>query len=182
MESAERAAFKKLLASGDYPGALDSAKRALDRNYASSVSHFDAMVACQKLNRTEQAALHEKLMNALLDSIRRSGDGKGPETAWFVVTIQEEYIFLQRVVGAVPKSQSLVNENGHAYDRLEVVDPKTNESQSVWFNTDVDMGLYTPANQSAGTVQLNQPREKGAPPGTAPSRRAPGPKLPPPLR
>jgi Domain of unknown function (DUF4919) len=144
MESAERVAFKNLLGSGDYHGALDSAERALDRNYASIVGHFDAMVACQKLNKSEEAALHEKLMNALLDSVGRSGDGESPDTAWFVVTVQEEYIFLRLVVDVIPKSQSLVNQDGHAYDRLEVVDRKTNQSKSVWFNTDVAMGLYQP--------------------------------------
>jgi hypothetical protein len=42
------------------------------------------------------------------------------------------------------KSQSYVPKNGHGYDRLEVFDPKTNQAQSVWFNTDFDMGLYKP--------------------------------------
>jgi hypothetical protein len=37
-----------------------------------------------------------------------------------------------------------VPKNGHGYDRLEVFDPKTNQAQSVWFNTDFDMGLYKP--------------------------------------
>jgi len=168
MEVGARAAFNKLFASGDYAGALDSANQSLNRNYASPFGHFNAMVACEKLNKTEEAALHEKLLNALLASIGRSGDGKGAETAWFVVNSQEEYIFLRRIVGVVPKSQSLVMRSGHAYDRLEVVDPKTNDSQSVWFNTDLDMGLYTPANPSAGTVQVNSPSEKVAPAPVAP--------------
>ena len=142
IEATERVAFKNLLASGDYQSALNSAEKALDRNYASIVAHFDAMVACQKLNKAAEAALHEKLMNALLESVGRSGDGKSPETAWFVVTTQEEYIFLERVVGVMPKSQSLENNNGHFYDRLEAVDRRTNESRSVWFNIDTEMGRY----------------------------------------
>jgi Domain of unknown function (DUF4919) len=102
------------------------------------------MFACQELHKTEEAATHEKMLNAMIDSIQRSGDGKGPPTAWFVVAIQEEYIFLSRALNLKAKAQSLVTGDGHTYDRLEVVDPKTNESQFVWFNTDVDMGPYKP--------------------------------------
>jgi hypothetical protein len=141
LEIAERAAFRNLAVSGDWMGALASAKRALDRNYASPVAHYDAMLACQKLQQADEAFTHEKILNALLDSILQSGDGKSPETAWFVVTTQEEYVFLGRM-GVVPKSQALVNKDGHAYDRVEVLDPRTKESHSVWFNTDMDMGLY----------------------------------------
>jgi hypothetical protein len=147
-ESGERAAFRRLAGSRDYQGALESANQALARNYASIVNHFDAMVACQALQKTEEAATHEKLLNALLDSIQKSGDGKSPETAWFVVTTNEEYVFVSRVLGLKAKSQAFFPKEGHFYDRLEVLDPKTNESQSVWFNTDVDMGAYKAPEQS----------------------------------
>jgi hypothetical protein len=141
-EQAERAAFDNLLTYGNFQGALDSANRALDRNYASLMGHFDAMIACQALQKTEEAALHERLLNALIESIRTSGDGAGPQTAWFVVTIPEEYLFLNRVLGVTRKSQSLVNQGGHSYDRLEVIDSKTNETRYVWFNTDISLGIY----------------------------------------
>jgi hypothetical protein len=141
-EQGDRAAFRKLMAAGDSAGALDAANKALARNYASIVNHFDAMVACQALQKTDEAAAHEKLMNALLDSIQKSGDGKSLETAWFVVTTTEEYIFISRILGLKAKSQGFVPRDGHFYDRMEVVDPKTNETSSLWFNTDVDMGAY----------------------------------------
>jgi hypothetical protein len=69
---------------------------------------------------------------------------KSPETAWFVVTTTEEYIFVARALELKAKSHAYVPKDGHGYDRLEVVDPKTNQAQSVWFNTDVDMGMYKP--------------------------------------
>ena len=142
IEAQERAKFKQLLASGDTAGALASAETFADRDAANAVAQFDAMLACQALQKPEEAAIHEKILNALMDSIQRSGDGKSQETAWFVVTTQEEYILIRRVLGLSPKSQSLVHGNGHVYDRLEAIDPKTNQKQYLWFNVDFDMGQY----------------------------------------
>jgi hypothetical protein len=143
-EQAERATFGNLLAYGNFQAALDSANRSLDRNYASALGHLNAMVACRALQKNDEALLHEKLLNALIGSIQKSGDGTSSESAWFVVTIPEEYLFLYRVLGVNRKSQALVQQDGHAYDRLEVIDPKTNQTRSVWFNTDVDLGKYSP--------------------------------------
>lgn len=142
LEAKERSAFSKLMAAGDVTGALDAAKQALDRNYASPIAHFDAMTAYQALGKTDEASLHEKLLNSLLDSIRQSGDGKSAETAYFVVTIQEEYIFLGRVLHLRRKSQALATIGAHAYDKLETVGATPDQTQQVWFNSDVDMGLY----------------------------------------
>src|SRR5580658_2463320 len=88
LETDERAAFRNIAASGDWAGALDLAKRALERNYASPIAQYDAMAAYQALGKTDEAAAHEKILNALLESIRQSGDGRNPETAYFVVTVQ----------------------------------------------------------------------------------------------
>ena len=93
-EQGERATFKRLMDAGSTQEALDAANRALDHNYASLAGHLDAVLACNKLNKPAEAAVHRRILNALLDSIQRSGDGKSLETAWFVVTIPEEYIFL----------------------------------------------------------------------------------------
>jgi thiol-disulfide isomerase/thioredoxin len=140
VELGERQAFVKLAVAGDWAGAFTSAKQALQRNFASPIAHYDAMIACAKLQQTDEAASHEKILNALLDSIRQSGDGKSAETAYFVVTGREEYIFLARVLHLRPRSQSLVGKNGHFYDCLHVVDPATNQNQNVWFNADFDFG------------------------------------------
>jgi thiol-disulfide isomerase/thioredoxin len=137
-ETAERTAFRNLSAAGDWTDALDSAKRALERNYASPIAHYDAMIACQELHQADEAATHEKILNALLDSIQQSGDGKSAATAYFVVTVQEEYIFLNRVLHLRGRSQSWVRKDGHLYDRLLLVDPATSQTQDLWFNSDFD--------------------------------------------
>jgi hypothetical protein len=140
IEIGERNAFGKLAVAGDWAGALASAKQALDRDYASPVAQYNAMLACAKLQQTNEAASHAKILDVLLDSIRQSGDGKSAETAYFVVTGQEEYVFLARVLHLRPKGQSLVGKGGHYFDCLHVVDPATNQPQDVWFNADFDFG------------------------------------------
>ena len=152
-EFIDHGATSRLLVTGNYHAALDSATKTLERNYASLYGQFDATVACQKLGMLEDAAKHQKLLNALVESIRVSGDGKSPESAWFVVNTPEEYFLLRQQLHLVPKKQELFTIKGHAYDRLDVVDPQTNSAQSVWFNTDVDMHLYRPENQTASPVQ-----------------------------
>jgi hypothetical protein len=137
-ETGERLAFKNAAASGDWTAALDSAKRALDRDYASPIAHFDALSAYRSLDKPDEAAFHEKILDALLDSIRQSGDGKGPETAYFVVSVQEEYIFLSRVLHLRSVSQAMAQKDGHTYDRLTVSDPSTGQTQDIWFNADYD--------------------------------------------
>jgi len=143
LETEERAAFRNIAASRDWTGALNSAKRALERNYASPIAQYDAKAAYQALGETDDAAAHEKILNALLDSIRQSGDGKSPDgkspdTAYFVVTVQEEYIFLNRVLHVRATSQAWVRKDGHFYDRLSVPDSTTNQIQYLWFNVDFD--------------------------------------------
>jgi hypothetical protein len=141
----DRAAFRQKQQVGDNQGALEVATKALERNYASVVNHLDAMYAYQNLNDAEASAKHEKVLNAMLESIRNSGDGKGPDTAWFVVNTQEEYVFIARVLKLKAKAQALVEKEGHWFDRIEVVDPATGQSQFVFFNTDIDMHAYKPA-------------------------------------
>jgi hypothetical protein len=163
-EGTEHAEFKKLLDSSDNHGALNAANRALDRNYANAQAHLDAITACKLLGRQEEAAIHQRTLDWLLDSIEQDGNGKGPETAYFTVTTQEEYIFLGERLGLASMShQSLVRTNGHAYDRLQVVDLGTHEVKYLWFNTDVDLGIY----HSDGEKTVAAAEESSIPVGVA---------------
>jgi sugar lactone lactonase YvrE len=172
LETGERAAFRNLMASGDRTGALDLARRALDRNYASPIAHFDAMTAYQSLDKNDEAAAHEKVLSALLHSIRQSGDGKSPDTAYFVVTVQEEYLFLNRVLHVRATSQDWVRKDGHFYDRISVPDLTTDHIQYLWFNADFDahsdpaaIGAVKDGVLATTTV---------IPPSAAPQASAPG--------
>ena len=142
-EQAAKVKFKKLFDSGDYQGALDAANDALKGNYACLSAHYNAILAMLKLNRPQtEIAPHQAILKGLLDSVERSGDGTSVETAMFVVSIAEEYVFLATRGRAVVIMQRLANKDGHAYDDLEVQDRITKQTRHLWFNTDYDMGLY----------------------------------------
>ena len=183
LEAKERAAFRSIAASGDWMGALELAKRALDRNYASLVAHSDAMAAYQAMGKADEAGAHEKILNALLDSIHQSGDGKSPETAYFVVTVQEEYIFLNRVLNVRAKSQDWVRKDGHFYDRLAVPDSTTNQVGYLWFNADFDARSDPAAIAAvkdgvlATTTVIRPGADPALPPAGARSMDAPDPML-----
>ncbi|MGO8814336.1 MAG: redoxin domain-containing protein [Terriglobia bacterium] len=171
--------FRKLYAAGDFQGAYDLAMQNLDRNYASIVPQADATLACQALQKTEESALHERLVNALSDSIVRSGDGKSPDTAFFVISGQEEYFVLERVLHLRSQSQSLVGKSGHFYDCLAAFDPATGQKQNVWFNADFDFRSPIAAETSGDspvvmatvtrTGESPQPLPGGAAPATSPA-------------
>jgi hypothetical protein len=143
--------FTRLFGLGDFEAAFASASRSLERNYASLVAHFDAMTACQALHRKDEVVLHQALADALADSIRISGDGKAPATAWEVVSRPEEYMFLSSIVGlrrlgpfpagSSPDASVVpLLENGHAYEAVEVIGPDSTGTEYVWFNVDFDAG------------------------------------------
>jgi hypothetical protein len=163
IETVDRSAFKEFMADSNPRSALNSANHTLELDYPSAVAHYDAMMAYRALNQPEEAAKHEKLLNALLDSVAKVGDGKTPESSYLAATTQEEYIFMSLRLNVKRKAQSLITQNGHFYDRLEVIDPKTNATQYIWFNADVQMNpeRQTVLNSAApfvlGTARTTAP-------------------------
>lgn len=123
----------------DYEQALKLANDVLARNYIYADAHAVAMRADQGLGRTQDANLHQYILNGLIDSILKSGDGKSPETAYQVVLIEEEYLVLN-VLGIEDHGQSEMDANGHSYDVLNGVVTKTNAPIAVYFNIDIPFG------------------------------------------
>jgi len=76
-------------------------------------------------------------LQGLLDSITHSGDGRSFENAYEVIAVHEEYVIL-RFMGLMPSKQSESEKNGHSYDILEAVNPKTNEKITLYFNIDIE--------------------------------------------
>jgi hypothetical protein len=72
-----------------------------------------AAVASQKLGRPEDADLHKRWYNGLVDSVLASGDGKTAQTAFEVISVEEEYAVL-RAMGLESRGQMLVDGGIHA--------------------------------------------------------------------
>jgi hypothetical protein len=125
------------LAAGRYEKALTEARIVIDRNMANGEGHLLAMIVLKKMGRSEEAKKHEAILNAIGKSIMESGDGTSAEKAWFTVAPSETVFFITDALGAQIEGQELVLINGHAYDKLTVLD-RQRKRRVVWFNTDTN--------------------------------------------
>jgi hypothetical protein len=140
-----RTKFMQEIDKGDFKAALNSANEIMQHNMAEPEGHLLALVAYQKLGQEQDAHLQHQVVDAYLQSILSSGDGKSAKTAFFVVDEGEEYFYLNIVLGiGLPASQSLVVKDGHSFDLLKVKD-KDNNEQEVWFNVDTSMNAMRDA-------------------------------------
>jgi len=134
-----RTKFRQQMDSGDTDAALKSANEIISHNMAEPEGHLLALIVYQKLGKQEEASFQHKVVKAYIDSILNSGDGKSSQTAFFVVTVDEEYFYLNIVLGVgLPESQALVVVDGHSFDELKVKDENGKE-QEIWFNVDTSI-------------------------------------------
>jgi hypothetical protein len=124
----------------DCEGVLKIARETLRHNVADGDAHAAAWSCLKQLGRQSEADREWNVLQALLQSILKSGDGKSIESAWFVVGLKEEFLTL----GALQiqsKEQHSVKQGGHYYSRVVVTD-ETGKDSVVYFNidTDIEMG------------------------------------------
>jgi hypothetical protein len=127
------------LRSKNYGKALEYAEKIMKANYVDINAHIVAAIAYKEKNDPEKEKFQRYVADGLVKSILSSGDGKSQETAMTVISTDEEYVIL-RVYGLMPGSQALQSANGHHYDRLDAVNPKTNEKVTLYFNIDRPYG------------------------------------------
>jgi hypothetical protein len=137
------------LDAGKYEEALAESKTVIDHNMANGEGHLLAMTVFQKMGKAEEAKKEFAILDAIGKSISDSGDGNSAATAWFTVGPSESFFFLTDGLGATFKGQELVRVNGHAYDKLTVLD-KAGKKREVWFNTDTNEALKERAVRAAG--------------------------------
>ena len=127
-------ALTDALKASDCPKILSAANRLLDLNFTNITAHVYASSCARKLNDESSAQYHRKVALGLLASIARSGNGQAPQSAYVIVSIDEEYAFLS-TAGYRVKDQSLVQFGQHECDAIEVVDA-TGLQKTVYFNVD----------------------------------------------
>ena len=118
-----------------YDQALTSSEKILAVNYLDIHAHFGAYIANRELGHGEKADYHKNIFQKLIKSITDSGDGKGPETAFVVISTDEEYA-LFNFLGLQPSAQELNEDKGHNYDKMTVLDPKSHQKVTYYFNID----------------------------------------------
>jgi len=130
-----RRAMFDAIKSREFDKALQNAETVLARNYLDIMGHFGCFVSDRELAHADKATYHKFVFEGLLNSIKNSGDGKSEETAFVVISVDEEYALLNWL-GFRPTGQALINKDHHNYDKMTVTDPKTNETIAYFFNID----------------------------------------------
>ena len=123
------------LAQKNFEEALKIADSVLAKNFVEINAHFTAQIANQELGNTERAQFHKFMFDGLLNSIKSNVDGKSVDTAYEVISINEEYGLI-RSLGLRPIRQALVEDKGRRFDAITVVDPQTGKESVVYFNVD----------------------------------------------
>lgn len=118
-----------------YEAALAASEKMLAANYLDMNAHFVASVSNRELGNKEKADFHKYVFQNLIKSVKDSGDGKAMETAFVVITVDEEYV-LFNFMGLRVVSQALVEDKGRHYDKMTAKDPKTDETSVYYFNID----------------------------------------------
>jgi len=122
------------LQSTDCPQVLAAANKLLDSNFTNIRAHIYAESCARKLNDNSTAQYHRRVAAGLLGSIAHSGDGTQPESAYVVISTDEEYAFVF-ASGYEVKGQSLVQFGTHECDALEVADAN-GARKTIYFNVD----------------------------------------------
>ena len=122
------------LKTSDCPKIVSAANRMLDADFTNITAHVLAAGCAKKLNDESSAQYHRKVAQGLLASIAHSGNGLSPQSAYVVITVDEEYAFLS-TAGYRMKSQSLVQYGTHECDAIDVVDG-SGAQKTVYFNVD----------------------------------------------
>lgn len=123
------------LAQKNYEEALKIADSVLAKNFVEINAHMTAQMAHQELGNTERAQFHKFMVDGLLNSIKSNADGKSVDSAYEVISINEEYGLI-RTLGLRPIKQGLVQNKGHHFDAITVVDPQTGKESVIYFNVD----------------------------------------------
>ncbi len=135
-----KAAMGKAYREKDCARVTGEAAKILEIDYVDIDAHMLADLCFRQLGDTKRAEFHRAMARGLTRSIVQSGDGKSPESAFVVIAIDEEYSLI-RLMGLKVQKQSLVNRDGHAYDRMDVTD--ADKADVLFFNVDRPLSWMT---------------------------------------
>jgi Domain of unknown function (DUF4919) len=137
----------------DFAKMLDSANLVLKSNYADLDAHYFAKIAAKQVGKPELAEFHDWVEMGLLKALRSTGDGRTPETAMKVISVDEEY-FILRMMRQQPGSQSLGTCKGNPCDIMKTQDIETATEQMWYFDASI------PMNRLAKALGEDKPSKK----------------------
>jgi hypothetical protein len=137
-DTAHLDALKAALRENDLDAALEAVHHLLDNNYLDIEAHMAADYLYLQQEDEARSAYHRTFAKGLLDAITATGDGRGPDSAFIVISVPEEYTVL-KVLGLKPSQQTLVQHAGHWFDVFDVPHPNRG-SAKLYFNIDLPRG------------------------------------------
>jgi hypothetical protein len=141
---------------GDCAAALTDAKAVIAETYVDADAHMVAAFCEENAGQAAAAALDRDIGRGLIASIE-TGDGHTAAGAFTVIDVDEEYSVM-RALGVKATSQSLVRQDGHAYDVLATVDDK-GQAATYWFLIDRVLAAEAAALQP-GSVSEGGPPDR----------------------
>jgi hypothetical protein len=143
---------------GNAGRAIKFLDRLLEGNCLDARAHAIAASVRREMGDESRATYHRAFAQGIISAIRRSGDSKSVETAFVVVSAQEEHAVLEALeLRAVQQRRERVGER--TFDVFEVRDPGTGQTGVRYF----DVGLLVKGIQEGRAKLPNQ--------GTKPRRR-----------
>lgn len=133
------AEFSRRLEAGDKTLAADL-KAYSAKHLALPEIHSRAAAFYNKMGDEKSSAYEMWLLKGLLGALMKSGDGHGPNTAYQVITVSEEYLIARNKIEVT--GQSVKHTDGHSYDILTGKSKNTGEPASIWFNIDEIWASY----------------------------------------
>lgn len=127
---------ESLYMEGKYNDAIKEIYSLLDSNYASVKAHLYCAFIYDKLKDSVKSNFHNNIYKGLLQSITDTGDGHSPKSAFWVISIEEEYALLN-VFNLQMTQQSTSMSDNHHFDILETVDKQSGKKYNVHFNIDL---------------------------------------------
>jgi hypothetical protein len=127
------------LPAGDLDAALEAIQGLLDTCYLDIEAHMAADYVYTMQHQQAESAYHRAWATGLIRAILATGDGRGYDTAYIVLSIPEEYTLL-RVMGLRPDGQRLEQHAGHWFDVLNATHTESGRPLQVFFNVDLPRG------------------------------------------
>jgi len=108
--------------------------------YLSPDTHAAKSACYRAVGNNAKADLHKPIYLGLINSILAKGDGNSPETAYTVITIEEEYAVM-RALGFAVWGEEYLHRGEHIFNVLSGTDDRNKKTAKVYFNVDIPLSI-----------------------------------------
>ncbi|HKK21097.1 MAG TPA: DUF4919 domain-containing protein [candidate division Zixibacteria bacterium] len=124
--------------SNDFSTAAELANKLIKRDPLQTDAYIVLDVSYEQMGDTAKSRFHHFVANGLIHSVLSSGNGLSRDSAFRVISTDEEYIILN-FLGVDLLRQALVEEKDHSYDVMTVKDASIDSTFDLYFNIDIQM-------------------------------------------